>query len=259
MTPEDRKTVVPIRNPEVELHKPEIPEVIATKKDVREPNPIKHALHLIQQLRKQGLLVTLVEAIDQSIRRVTGAPLERFSRVTPHLHVGGQFTRRGWELLYERGVTAAVNLRGEYDTRAAGYAPPQYCYLPTVDNHAPTLEHLKKGVEFIRAEIERGGQVYVHCWEGVGRGPTMAAAYLVSTGLTPSEAWARIKAARPFIRPSVPQLQQIDRLAEQYRSGDTRPLSEKLPGVPTGTIAQEAAVESGSASPSPAPVAASSE
>ncbi len=254
MTPEERKTIVPIQNPEVELHKPEIPEVIATTKDVREPNPIKHALHLFQQLRKQGLLVTLVEAVDQIIRRVTGAPLERFSRVTSNLHVGGQFTRGGWETLQERGVTAAVNLRGEYDTDAAGYAPPKYCYLPTVDNHAPTLEDLKKGVEFIRAEIERGGQVYVHCWEGVGRGPTMAAAYLVSTGLTPSEAWARIKAARPFIRPTVPQLQQIDRLAEHYRSGDARPLSEKLPSVPAGTVAQEAAVESGAAPASASPL-----
>ncbi|MBK8035104.1 MAG: hypothetical protein IPK17_37500 [Chloroflexi bacterium] len=113
----------PIENPVKELNQPEIPEVIATPADVVEPNPLKHALHLLQQLRKQGLFVTLLEAVDQIIRRVGGAPTERFSRVTPHVHVGGQFTPRGWLLLQKRGVTAGVSLRGEFDTRAAGFAP----------------------------------------------------------------------------------------------------------------------------------------
>jgi dual specificity MAP kinase phosphatase len=228
----------PITDPKKELHKPEIHEVVATPKDAREPNPIKHAIHLLQQLRKQGLWTTLIEAVDQIYRRVTGAPLERFSRVTPSLHVGGQFTRRGWHTLRERGVTAGVSLRGEYDPRNAEFNPEKYLYLPTVDNHAPTLEALREGVDFIRDEIARGGQVYVHCWEGVGRGPTMAAAYLVSTGLTPSESWGKLKATRPFIRPTVAQLQQIDLLAEQYRSADARPLSEKLPSVPTHAVTQ---------------------
>jgi hypothetical protein len=231
----------PIVHPEVELHKPEIPEVVATPKDVVEPNPLKHALHLFQQLRKQGLFATLLEGFDQAYRRIIGAPTERFSRVTPHLHVGGQFSERGWRLLEERGVTAGVSLRGEFDTRKAGFAPPKYLYLPTVDNHAPLLEDLRRGAEFIAAEVERGGQVYVHCWEGVGRGPTMAAAYLVSTGLTPAEAWGKIKAVRPFIRPTVVQLEQIDLFAAKLRGVEAAPpLSEKLPSVPEGTIQQAA-------------------
>lgn len=229
----------PIQNPAKELNKPEIPEVIATAKDVIEPSPLKHARHLFQQLRKQGLIVTLLEGVDQIIRRVFGAPTAHFSRVTPHIHVGGQFTRRGWETLRQRGVTAGVSLRGEFDTRAAGFAPPNYLYLPTVDNHAPTLDDLHKGVAFIQAEVERGGQVYVHCWEGVGRAPTMTAAYLVSTGLTPAQAWGKIKRVRPFIRPTVAQLAQIDLFAAQLHGVDAAPpLSEKLPSVPEGSIQQ---------------------
>ncbi|MBE2267156.1 MAG: dual specificity protein phosphatase family protein [Anaerolinea sp.] len=229
----------PIQNPQRELNQPEIPEVIATPKDVIEPSPLKHALHLFQQLRKQGLFVTLIEAYDQILRRVTGAPTERFSRVTDQIHVGGQFTEAGWRTLSQRGVTAGVSMRGEFDTREAGFAPPKYLYLPTVDNHAPTLEALQQGVEFITAEVERGGQVYIHCWEGVGRAPTMTAAYLVSTGMTPAEAWGTIKAARPFIRPSVVQLQQIDIYAAKMQGiTEQPPLSEKLPSVPDGTIQQ---------------------
>lgn len=234
----------PIQNPVKELNQPEIPEVIATPKDVVEPNPLKHALHLFQQLRKQGIFITLIEAFDQIIRRVGGAPTERFSRVTPHLHVGGQFSPRGWQILRRRGVTAGVSLRGEFDTRRAGFAPPNYLYLPTVDNHAPRLEDLRRGVAFIQAEIERGGQVYVHCWEGVGRAPTLTAAYLVSTGLTPAQAWGKIKAVRPFIRPTVAQLEQIDIFAAQLRGIDhAPPLSEKLPSVPDGTVQQMAQEE----------------
>jgi protein-tyrosine phosphatase len=51
----------------------------------------------------------------------------------------------------------------------------------------------------------------------VGRAPTMAAAYLVSTGLPPDEAWARIRAVRPFIRIKPEQAAQIARFAQDER------------------------------------------
>lgn len=227
--PMDSPAPPPITNPEIELHHPEIPEVLATTRDVREPNLRKQFLHLTQQLRKQGVLVTLIEAFDQTTRLLTGAPTLRFSRVTGDLFLGGQVNRLGMRRLRRRGITSVVNMRGEYDEGKHGYAPPQYCHLPTVDNHAPTLEHLREGVRFIQGELEAGRKVYIHCWEGVGRAPTMLASYLVSTGLHPSEAWARIKAVRPFIRPSVAQIQQVDLFAAECCAEDKRPLGERLP------------------------------
>jgi predicted protein tyrosine phosphatase len=174
-----------IKNPQVELNQPQIPEAVVTK---REPSALEYALHVLNQLRKQGLWNTLLETYDQATRRITGAPTERYTRITPHLFVGGQYSRKGWTTLARRGATAAVSMRAEYDDRGEGFLPPRYLHLPTVDNHAPTLDHLLNGIHFIHGELERGGQVYIHCWEGVGRGPTMLAAYLVSTGLKPSEA-----------------------------------------------------------------------
>jgi hypothetical protein len=41
----------------------------------------------------------------------------------------------------------------------------------------------------------------------------MAAAYLISTGLSPEGAWARIRETRPFIRPTQVQVEQIERFA----------------------------------------------
>lgn len=152
---------------------------------------------------------------DLVARLTAGASLHSLSEITPQLHVGGQYLRRGWRLLEERGVTAVVNMRSEFDDRVAGIAPERYLYLPTVDNTAPTLEHLRAGVRFIGRELDRGGSVYVHCEAGVGRAPTMAAAYLTSRGSTPSQAWGLLRSQRPIIRPTAPQVKQIARFSRK--------------------------------------------
>jgi protein-tyrosine phosphatase len=68
----------------------------------------------------------------------------------------------------------------------------------------------------VQEEVANGGVVYVHCGSGVGRAPTMVAAYLISTGMAPEQAWACIQAVRPFIRPTPPQLEQIARFAAEH-------------------------------------------
>lgn len=172
---------------------------------------------LRDRLTQQGVRVTTLWAADHLVRIVTGAPSRSVSEITPQLHVGGQHRRRGWDRLQARGVTAVVNLRAEWDDKAAEIAPQRYLYLPTIDDTPPSLADLRAGVEFITEELERGGAVYVHCGSGVGRAPTMAAAYLVSTGLSPGEAWAKIRAARPFITPKPGQVSQVRRFAEEPR------------------------------------------
>jgi hypothetical protein len=168
---------------------------------------------LWSRLREQGLRVTLLWAADHAVRIVTGAPILRLSQITPRLHLGGQYRRRGWSALARRGITAVVNLRTEFDDRDAGIAPPRYLHLPTVDDLPPSIGQLRQGVAFIAEEIERGGAVYVHCGAGVGRAPLMAAAYLVSSGLTPAQAWETIRQARPFVRPKPAQMEQLTRFA----------------------------------------------
>jgi predicted protein tyrosine phosphatase len=154
-------------------------------------------------------------AADHAARVFTGANTRHLSQVTPHLHLGGQHRRHGMSRLEARGITAVVNMRIEHDDEETGVATERYLHLPTVDDHAPTLEDLHTGVAFIEEEVARDGAVYVHCGSGIGRAATMAAAYLVSTGLTPDEAWARIREVRPFIRPTEVQVEQLDRFAAQ--------------------------------------------
>jgi hypothetical protein len=167
------------------------------------------------RLIEQGICATALWALDHAVRRVTGAPIRSVSQITPQLCIGGQYRRRGWPRLEARGITAVVNMRIEFDDRAAGIAPERYLYLPTTDDHAPSLEDLEAGAAYIAQESARGGVVYVHCGSGVGRAPTLAAAYLVRTGLSPAQAWDRIHRARPFIRPTAVQVEQLERFAAQ--------------------------------------------
>jgi predicted protein tyrosine phosphatase len=170
---------------------------------------------LRERIHGQGMWPTVLWALDHGVRATAGANIRALSEITPVLHVGGQYRRRGWRRLARRGITAVVNMRVEYDDRAAGIAPPRYLHLPTVDDDAPTLDQLQAGVAFIAKEVARGGRVYVHCGAGVGRAATMAVAYLIHTGLTPREAWARVRQVRPFIRPTVVQVRQIEHFAGQ--------------------------------------------
>ena len=116
-----------------------------------------------------------------------------------------------------RGITAVVNMRVEFDDHEAGIAPPRYLHLRVVDDQAPTLEQLSKGAAFVTDEIARRGAVYVHCGSGIGRAATMAAGYFISTGRTEQESWSLIRATRPFIRPTPPQVAQIQRFAAETR------------------------------------------
>ncbi len=165
----------------------------------------------------QGPYVVISGLWDFLMRALTGAPMIRYSQITPQIIVAGQYQKRGWKVLMQRGVTASINMRSEFDDEAAGIAPSRHLRLVVEDNTPPTIDQLRRGVDFIQAEVERGGKVYIHCAAGIGRAPTMAAAYLVSTGLTPVQAWKQIKRARPFIRPTPGQEEQIEVLVESLK------------------------------------------
>jgi protein-tyrosine phosphatase len=181
---------------------------------------------LADQLRTQGPRLTAMAGVDKFGRKLLGRPIWRYSWITPQILLGGQPARRVWPALAALGVKGVINLRAEYDyldRLARTTDQVRYLHLPTVDNTAPTLEQLAEGVRFMREILSKDGKVYIHCWEGLGRGPTMVAAYLVSTGLTPDEAWDYIRTVRPFIRPVPAQRAQLQAFAEQYAAAELHP------------------------------------
>ena len=115
------------------------------------------------------------------------------------------------------GITAIVNLReSHFSDEALGIAGERHLHLPTIDNTPPTIADLLRGVAFVQAEIDRAGKVYIHCGVGVGRAPTLTAACLIATGLSPNTALSRIKAVRPFIHLTSAQRRVLDEFAATW-------------------------------------------
>lgn len=172
---------------------------------------------LSRRIREQGLKTTLIWAYGRGIPKLTGIPLLRFSRITPQLFVGPQYGKRGKAHLEANDIHADVNLRIEFDDAEHGLALRDYCHLPTIDDDAISMAHLEEGVAFIQRMIDAGEKVYIHCAGGVGRAPTMASAYLISTGLPLNEAIALIKQARPFITIMPVQMQRLLEFEQHYQ------------------------------------------
>ena len=177
---------------------------------------------LVRRLREQGLRTTLLWIYARGVPKLTDIPILRFSRVTPQLFVGPQYRARGRALLEKNDIHYDVNMRIEFDDAEHRLALANYCHLPTVDDEAPSFEHLDQGAAFIGDAVAAGGKVYIHCAGGIGRASTMAAAYLIHTGMMLDEAIAAIQRVRPFIRIMPPQmvcLQEYEKRIREVKNG----------------------------------------
>lgn len=172
---------------------------------------------LVTWVRERSPLTIGLRIYAQIMRIIVGAPLLKYSRINDVMFIGGQHRVRGLSILRDVGITAIVNLRFEYDDRERGIGMDSHLYLPVRDNRAPTIEQLGHGVTFITQHASVGERVYIHCGVGVGRAPTLAAAYLVSTGYEPKEAWRVIREVRPFILPVRSQIIAVEQYAQHLR------------------------------------------
>lgn len=183
---------------------------------------IRKAFRIVAyRVRTQGVWVTMQWAYGRGVPKLTGVPMHFNSAVTPNLYVGPQYNARGKQWLERNGFNGDVNMRIEFDDAEHGLALEHYCYLPTVDETPPTIEHLQEGVEFIQRILDEGGKVYIHCMGGVGRAPSMAAAYFLSTGMTLEDSIAKIKKARPFITILPEQMERLQEFEALHHTENT--------------------------------------
>jgi protein-tyrosine phosphatase len=165
-------------------------------------------------VRFKGVVVLLWALSRFNDQLPIRAVLMPFVRITSQLYVGPQLTLPGWKKLRKHGVTSIVNLRVELDDRERGIQPDYYLWLPTIDHTSPTVEQLIQGAQFIKERIDAGESVYIHCAAGVGRAPLVAAAYLVSQGMSVDQARTFLRERRPFINQSESQKQRLIQFAE---------------------------------------------
>jgi len=167
------------------------------------------------------LLVLLFQyQYDNIYRLTTGMPRLKRCQITADLFLGSQYNLLGLRKLKALGITGIINMRMHSVYSEAQYEGFHYLHLPTPDNTPPPMDVLIRGADFADNEIKKGGKVYIHCRQGLGRGPTMTIAYLIKTGLTFDDAIARVKKVRSFINPRKSQLERLKELAQYYREKD---------------------------------------
>ncbi len=149
-----------------------------------------------------------------------GSPDLRYTHVAPNIYLGGKYSSKTYKLFESWGITGIVSMR----TSKSPPSPPniEQLSLPTKDWSPPTLKNLDKGVSFIKKHIADGGSVYIHCQLGEGRGPSMAAAYLISKGFSVDEAINHLAKYRPAVQPNEAQRKRLAEWQEYYNSKTTR-------------------------------------
>jgi atypical dual specificity phosphatase len=99
--------------------------------------------------------------------------------------------------------------------------------VPVPDMEAPTDRQLDHLLDTIRkANASRMG-VAIHCGAGLGRTGTVLAAYLVTTGMSPKEAVARVRDLRPGSVETIEQERAIEAYARRIATERDK---GKLPG-----------------------------
>ncbi len=146
--------------------------------------------------------------------------------------------------LLDLGVRVFVNLQEPHEVNRNGHTFPDYARVvkecqggrtvaverfPIADMGIPTVEVMTAIVERLRRAVMESELAYVHCWGGNGRTGTVAACYLVATGMTADAALQNIQRQRADnpkysgkLAPQTPAQNEFVREWETRRGAQTR-------------------------------------
>ena len=179
----------------------------------------------LESLRASGE----TQASELTIRREKFAHFEKHcTRVAPSVFVAGEAVARNLETLREHAITHVINCNA-FVVRNHFEDALEYKALWLQDSPGEDVTRvLYDCFDFIRAAIAAGGNVLVHCSQGVSRSVSVVISFLMwESGASYEEAFARVKAQRGIANPNMgftcQMLQWRKRVAAETARGDPPP------------------------------------
>lgn len=118
-------------------------------------------------------------------------------RVAEDIIVGGSIcdVKDAEHLRRDLGISHVINVETEHTDD--GVWPKYLLEVRVPDNGTPfPKEHVVAAMTFAQLCKQMHGELYVHCQEGLNRGPSFAYAILRSRGLSPIDALAKVRSAK---------------------------------------------------------------
>jgi protein-tyrosine phosphatase len=119
---------------------------------------------------------------------------------------------RAWKRAGIKGIVSLLTPEEERDleltseARVARAQGLEFLTLPVEDRGVPDSEaQVRTTVDKVNRFLSAGENVVVHCRQGVGRTGLLAACLLISQGIAPDTAVAKLSAARGVLVPETPE------------------------------------------------------